>query len=101
VASEVGEDGQTPCGQDLNDLRSRCARFVLSVDFRVYNRWGKEIYNYQSGGERSIYIDWDGKDNNGKELPTAVYYYNAEVTFDVVDPARKKQNIKGWVHLIR
>jgi len=101
VASEVGEDGQTPCGQDLNDLRKRCARFVLSVDFRVYNRWGKEIYNYQSGGERSIYIDWDGKDNNGKELAGAVYYYNAEVTFDAVDPSKQKQNIKGWVHLIR
>jgi hypothetical protein len=101
VASEVGEDGLTPCGQDLNDLRKRCARFVLNVDFRVYNRWGKEIYSYQSGGERSIYIDWDGKDSSGKELPTAVYYYNAEVTFDVVDPARQKQNIKGWVHLIR
>ena len=54
-------------------LRRRCARFVLSVDFRVYNRWGKEIYNYQSGGERSIYIDWDGKDSNGNALQNGKY----------------------------
>jgi hypothetical protein len=101
VSNQVGEDGQTPCGQDLNDLRKRCARFVLAVDFKVYNRWGKEVYSYQSGGERSIYIDWDGRDNNSKELSSAVYYYNAEVTFEAVDPSKQKQNIKGWVHLIR
>ncbi|MBL7877567.1 MAG: gliding motility-associated C-terminal domain-containing protein [Cyclobacteriaceae bacterium] len=101
VSSEIGEDGQAPCGQDLNDLRKRCARFVLAVDFKVYNRWGKEVYSYQSGGERSIYIDWDGRDNNGKELAGAVYYYNAEVTFESVDPSKKTKNIKGWVHLIR
>jgi hypothetical protein len=101
VSNQVGEDGQTPCGQDLNDLRKRCARFVLAVDFKVYNRWGKEVYSYQSGGERSIYIDWDGRDNNSKELSSAIYYYNAEVTFEAVDPSKQKQNIKGWVHLIR
>jgi hypothetical protein len=101
VSAEIGEDGQAPCGQDLNDLRKRCARFVLTVDFKVYNRWGKQVYSYQSGGERSIYIDWDGRDNNGKELASAIYYYNAEVTFEAVDPSKQKKNIKGWVHLIR
>jgi len=101
VASEIGEDGVAPCGQDLNDLRTRCARFVLAVDFTVYNRWGKEVYNYQSGGERSIYIDWNGLDNNGKELAGGIYYYSAEVTFDVVDLSKQKQTMKGWVHLIR
>lgn len=101
IASEVGEDGITPCGQDLIDLRKRCARFVLNVDFTVYNRWGKEVYGYQSGGERSIFIDWNGQDNSGKELSTGVYYYSAEVTFDVVDPDQQKQTIKGWVQLIR
>jgi len=96
-----GGEGTGPCGQDFNNLRTRCARFVLGVDFSVYNRWGKQVYSYASGGQRSIYIDWDGRDDNGKELTGGVYYYSADVTFDVVKPAAQRQTIKGWVHLIR
>lgn len=94
------EFGNTPCGK-VENANSRCARFVEKVEFTVFNRWGREVYSYESGGERSIYIDWDGRDNNGKELSTGVYYYDAHVTFDVVDPAQKTKVIKGWVHLIR
>lgn len=99
----VDEDGNSPCGGpiDLENLRKRCARFVQKVTFTVYNRWGREVYSYQSGGERTIYIDWDGHDNNGKELAGGVYYYSAEVIFDVVDPSKQKQIIKGWVQIVR
>jgi hypothetical protein len=99
----VDEDGNGTCGGpvDLENLRKRCARFVQKVTLKVYNRWGKEVYNYQSGSEQTIYIDWDGKDNNGKELSSGVYYYSAEVIFDVVDPSRQRQIIKGWVQIVR
>jgi hypothetical protein len=83
--------------------KTRCPRFAQSVVFRVYNRWGKEVYSYNGSinSEDTIYIDWDGRDNNGVELSSAVYYYIAEVTFNVVDPSKKTKNFKGWVHLIR
>jgi hypothetical protein len=98
----VDENGNGPCGPiDLIQQRIKCARFVDNVAFSVLNRWGKEVYTYQSGGERSIYIDWDGKDNNGRELPAGVYYYSADITFNVVDPTKKYQKLKGWVQLIR
>lgn len=90
------ESGCTPV-----DTQTRCARFVQHVAFKVYNRWGKEVYTYESGSERTIYIDWDGRDNDGKDLAAGVYFYIAEVTFDSVDPAKRNKNIKGWVHLIR
>jgi hypothetical protein len=96
------ENGNGPCGPiDLEQQRLKCARFVESVEFVVTNRWGKHVYEYSSGGERSIYIDWDGRDNNGNEVVAGVYYYNAKVTFNVVDPAQKVQNIRGWVQVIR
>lgn len=85
------------CGE----VDKKCARFVRAVELTVYNRWGKEVYNYRSGGERTIYIDWDGRADDGGELAAGIYYYSAEVTFDVVDPAKRNQIIKGWVHLIR
>ncbi len=86
------------------ELLEKCARFVLRVNARIYNRWGQEVYTYQgqiSDEIKTIYIDWNGIDNNGKELPSAVYYYVAEVTFNSVDPAKEVKNFKGWLHLIR
>ncbi|MEO5603178.1 MAG: gliding motility-associated C-terminal domain-containing protein, partial [Cyclobacteriaceae bacterium] len=80
---------------------AKCARFVEKVNVRIFNRWGKEVYSYESGGKRTIYLDWNGRASDGQELATGVYYYVAEVTFDSVDPAKRNQAIKGWVQLMR
>ncbi len=96
--TNVGETGSGGCG-DIDT--SKCARFVKSVNFKVVNRWGKLVYDYQSGGENSIYIDWDGRDNQGRELSSGTYFYIAEVSFDVVDTEEQVQTYKGWVQLIR
>lgn len=103
----------TPNGDGVNDVfgaplgssnPARCPRFVKAVRFTVYNRWGKEVYSYNSengeGQERSIYINWDGRDNSGDLLTPATYYYLAEVTFDVLDPAQKTREFRGWVQLV-
>jgi hypothetical protein len=104
----VDENGIGPCNApvDLVRIREKCARYVQAVEFRVYNRWGREVYNYTgdifgTGGEKSIYIDWDGKDSQGQDLSEGIYYYVAEVTYDVVDPSQAVQSLKGWVHLVR
>ncbi len=81
-----------------------CARFVQKVEFRVYNRWGAEVYRYTGSitdDRNGIYINWDGRDKQGNPLASAVYYYMAEVTFDVVDPTQRVKVLKGWVHLLR
>lgn len=80
----------------------RCARFVDRVDFKVFNRWGREVYDYvgQRSNENSIYIEWDGRDKSGKELAAGIYYYSADVTFRSATGGNVK-TIKGWVHLVR
>jgi hypothetical protein len=83
---------------------SKCARFVERVSFKVFNRWGKEIYDYvgaRSDDLNSIYIDWDGRAKDGSDLASGIYYYVAEVTFDSSDKDKRNKTIKGWVHLIR
>ncbi|NJM24513.1 MAG: gliding motility-associated C-terminal domain-containing protein [Bacteroidia bacterium] len=107
-----GSEGESNCPVPPEDY-VRCARFVEHVVFRVYNRWGKEVYAFNSntgslgsgsgseGGQSNIYIDWNGKDKDGRDLSTGVYYYAAEVTFITPDPALKNRTIKGWVHLLR
>ncbi|HEY3404469.1 MAG TPA: gliding motility-associated C-terminal domain-containing protein [Ohtaekwangia sp.] len=111
----------TPNGDEVNDFFSAfslrgincvdqscppylieaCARFVEKVEFKVYNRWGQELYTYESGSENSIYIDWNGRDKNGTFLDPAVYYYIAEVTFITIDPNKRHKTLKGWVHLLK
>ncbi|MFN8341327.1 MAG: gliding motility-associated C-terminal domain-containing protein [Cyclobacteriaceae bacterium] len=104
---ELGEGSTTKCGNIvvtpdyLKSIRQLCPRFVTKVSFSVLNRWGKEVYSYESLGENSIYIDWDGNDSNGKELPAGIYYYSAQVTFVTLDPAQSHKTIKGWVSLVR
>ncbi len=88
-----------PTGEQMDP--ARCARFVESVDFIVYDRWGKTIWVLKDGKERSIYVRWNGLDNDGHEVPAGVYYYRADVRFTTVDPSKQLQVLKGWVHLVR
>jgi hypothetical protein len=101
----VGETGSNDlCSEIPLESKQKCARFVEKVEFRVYNRWGKEVYRYTGTSNddvNHIWIDWDGKTENGQLLSTGVYFYVAEVTFIAIDPKIKYKTIKGWVHLLR
>ena len=101
----------TPNGDDKNetfrpldensiDVNAQCPRFVQSVNFRVFNRWGTLLYEYQSGGEKSIYINWNGTDSNGQKLPSGMYYYSADVVFDVRIKENREQTLTGWVQIL-
>ena len=107
----------TPNGDGINDLftpfynganqqidnfdNSNCPRFVLDVQFEVFNRQGKRVFNLSEATEASPLINWDGRTNNGQELPSGTYYYVANVVFDVLDVNQREREYKGWVQLIR
>jgi hypothetical protein len=109
VYNSTGEETpDTPCPTIPLESQKKCARFVEKVVFHVYNRWGREVFNYtgQVGGSSdntkdAILINWDGRSNEGRELSTGVYYYVAEVTFISIYPEKRNKTIKGWVHLVR
>lgn len=100
----------TPNGDNLNDTfrafdlpNSQCSRFVKSVDFKVYDRWGgKTIYQSKSSdGENGAFIDWSGNDTNNRPLPSGTYYFTATVVFNTLNSADRKQEFKNWVKIIR
>jgi gliding motility-associated-like protein len=100
----------SPNGDGLNDTFmafdnpfSKCPRFVTNVELFIVNRWGTEVFRYasQSATENDPFIRWDGKDPSGNELPAGTYYYSGTVLFDVVDPTKKQQTLKGTIQLLR
>ncbi len=108
--NEDGYNDEFSANFDVKDLQEgtvptgvviRCPRFVESIDFKVYNRWGQQVFAYASNDENSISIDWDGHDNNGHELSSGVYFYTAAVTFNMLRPESRKRQLQGWVHIVR
>ncbi|MCL6260745.1 gliding motility-associated C-terminal domain-containing protein [Aquiflexum sp. TKW24L] len=100
----------TPNGDGINETFmafdnpfAKCPRFVLGVEVFIVNRWGVEVFKYNSlsSNENDIYIRWNGTDKNGNELPSGTYFYTATVKFDVLDPTKQEQKLKGTVQIIR
>lgn len=100
----------TPNGDGINDTFmafdnpfARCPRFVLGVEIFIVNRWGVEVFRYNSftSNENDIFIRWNGRDKNGSELPAGTYFYSAKVRFDAFDPALRERNLRGTVQIIR
>jgi gliding motility-associated-like protein len=86
---------------DEQTNQNKCPRFVKSVDFFVYDRNGKEVYNNLEEPEKSILIRWDGKNSRGNEMPSGVYYYLAMVTFDALDRDLQNSEYRGWLQLLK
>lgn len=83
-----------------NSDSTKCARFVMQVDLNIYDRWGREVYSKKSITPENNYILWEGLTNAGREVSSGVYFYSANVTFDMRDPGQRRKQFKGWVHVL-
>ncbi len=90
-------------GSITNFNYGNCPRFVKSIQISIVDRTGKEVFSHNSEENvvDGIYINWDGKNKSGKNLPADTYYYNATVTFDILDENDSVKEIKGWVQILR
>ena len=72
-------------------------RFVESVNFQVFNKWGGLVFETNDPD-----LNWDGKNLNGRDLNEGVYYYSCRVFESRVSGVRQNPDIlKGWIELIR
>ncbi len=77
----------TPNNDGINDFFSIEGVGVTSISVKIYNRWGKSIYEYND-----INSYWDGRDNSD-----GTYFYVAEITF-IND---EKEVFKGALNLLK
>ena len=76
---------------------------IISLIFNVFDRTGVKLFSYNSleDVENGIYINWDGKDFDGKDLAAGTYYYTADIIYDILDKENDQKQIKGWVQVLK
>ncbi len=84
--------GFSPNGDNQNDVLSLKTYNINTLNtFKIYNRWGQEVYN-----STTLEEGWDGS-YKGQEAEMGVYVYFLEVT----DKEDKVHTYKGNITLIR
>ncbi|GAA4454857.1 hypothetical protein GCM10023189_21900 [Nibrella saemangeumensis] len=88
----------TPNGDGRNDVFQpmACPRFVETVEFVVYNRWGAKVFQTSDPT-----LNWNGRSSGGQELASGLYYYQVTVRFASVNRTAPPVVQKGWIQLLR
>lgn len=88
----------SPDGNGVNDIFFiNGGKDVIEVlEFQIFDRWGEQVYAANNFQPNDYSFGWDGT-FNGKELPSGVYVYSANILFldDVEIP------YKGDVTLVK
>lgn len=87
----------TPNGDLTNDLYHPLLpiKFVDSVDFKVYNRWGETVFE-----TNDPMLNWNGTDQkSGKKLNDGVYFYTI-VIYEIKLEGLIPRNQYGTVYII-
>jgi gliding motility-associated-like protein len=93
----------TPNGDGANEKFTpfKPYRFVKKIEMKIFNRWGEEVFTTEDPD-----INWDGKDQKGKEVSEGVYvysgyYYEQRQGGLVRKPLSGQKKGGGFIHLVR
>lgn len=80
------QKGISPNGDNLNDFFDLALLDVQKLS--IFNRYGRKVYSLNNYTNQ-----WHGQTDDGKELPSATYYYVIEF--------RSGEAKTGWIYVIR
>jgi gliding motility-associated-like protein len=88
-------DAFSPNNDGINDIwRIKDAENYEQLEVIVFNRWGVKVFQ-RKPYENVEGSAWDGRNTNGKQLPSGTYYY-------IIDPHEKGMDIlHGTITIIR
>ena len=88
----------TPNQDGSNDnFIPRENRFVSSVDFKVFNRWGNLLFS-----TTDPMLNWDGRSDDGQELSEGTYYYTCSVFEGSIELGIVETDLlSGFIELLR
>ncbi|MCX7955369.1 MAG: gliding motility-associated C-terminal domain-containing protein, partial [Bacteroidales bacterium] len=83
----------TPNGDGINDEFIRHGKSIEEFECRIYNRWGRKVYEWND-----ITKGWNGKiDGNKGEASPGVYYYIIKAK----DKKGKNYDLNGYFYLLK
>jgi gliding motility-associated-like protein len=66
----------TPNGDGYNEYwKIKFIDKFTNNQVMVFNRWGLKVFEQKGYSNDDNSKAWDGRDKNGKELPSGTYYY--------------------------
>jgi gliding motility-associated-like protein len=77
----------SPNADNINDVLYLVGYGVMTVDFKIYDRWGNIVFQSDK-----MSLGWDGR-YNGKPQEMEVYFYTLEGAFINNEPFKQKGNI--------
>ncbi len=93
-------DGSNDRFTEILSGPDNCPRFIENVDFSVYNRFGKKIYQNKPDADREFLIQWDGYTHAGMKVPAGIYFYEARVFYDMLNHVEQMKFYKGWIEVL-
>ncbi|MEW5845412.1 MAG: gliding motility-associated C-terminal domain-containing protein [Bacteroidota bacterium] len=87
----------SPNGDGINDVwRVPKSYLFPDLSIEIFNRWGSLVWS--ATGDKAA-KGWDGKSNNGKELPIGTYYY--VIKFNIEAQGANWKPITGSVTIVK
>ena len=99
----------TPDGNEINDYFKPYNSYegesvdpenlCMSTDFHmeIFNQWGRHIVSVDSNDELPY---WDGKNSNGNEMNSGIYFYRITYQVNIYNQPEEKE-ITGYFHLYK
>jgi hypothetical protein len=87
-------------GYDKMTTINPCPRFIEHIEFKVYNRYGKEVFSLHSDESENSLIEWNGYDKHHRKVPSGVYYYRTDAFFDTLETEKSHKIYKGWIQVL-